>query len=127
MSGSNTTGIYADYRNNFYNFTYNCASSTMSSSTLISSFIDSFSPTFSADNRRLILTANFSITLYSVCYIANCANLNSSGYCLTCTSGYYSPNLNCTYQCNRNCLTCSNSSTCDTCISSSPSRVLSLF
>ncbi len=130
MSGSNTTGIYADYANNFYNFnyTYNGASSTMNSSVLDSYFLSStLSPIFSADNTRLILTATLNITLYNNCLFVNCASCDSSGYCLTCINGYYSPNLNCSYQCSRTCLTCSNSSACDTCASSSPARNLSLF
>jgi hypothetical protein len=60
MSGSNTTGIYADWRNNFYNFnyTYNDTASTMNSSVLVNFSSNSTkSPTFSADNTKLILTA----------------------------------------------------------------------
>jgi hypothetical protein len=80
MRGSNTTGVYADWENNFYNFTYtyNDASSSMISSVLVSfSQSHTSSPTFSAANTRLILTANGNITLYLNCIPENCASKNS--------------------------------------------------
>ncbi len=67
MQGSNTTGVYADSQNNFYNFNYNYddTSSSISSSVLVNfSQGCTLSPTFSANNTRLILTACNNITLY---------------------------------------------------------------
>ncbi len=70
MSGSNTTGVYADWQNNFYNFTYtyNGVSSTMKSSVLASFFSATRSPAFSSDNSRLILAVESQNTaLYANC------------------------------------------------------------
>jgi hypothetical protein len=98
----------------------------MSSSVLVNfTSGTSRSPAFSADNIRLILTSSNNTTLYINCRFSNCVTYNTSCYCFNCISGYYPPNLNCSYQCNRTCLTCSNSSACDTCILSSPARILS--
>ena len=60
MSGSNTTGMYADFGNNFYTFNYtnNGGTPTLKSSVLIT-FPGgvTLSPTFNSDNSKLILTA----------------------------------------------------------------------
>ena len=60
MSGSNTTGIYADLGNHFYIFNYNNDGGTP---VLTSSVVITFpgggaqSPAFNSDNTKLILTA----------------------------------------------------------------------
>ena len=67
MSGSNTTGIYADDGNNFYTFNYTNigGTPTLNSSVLITFPGDvTLSPAFNSDNSKLILTAYNNITLY---------------------------------------------------------------
>ena len=67
MSGSNTTGMYADLGNKFYTFNYtnNGGVPTLNSGVLIT-FPGgvTYSPTFNSDNSKIILSADNNITLY---------------------------------------------------------------
>ena len=75
MSGSNTTGIYADDGNNFYTFNYtnNGGTPTLNSSVLITfTSCCTLSPTFNSDNSKVILTAYNNIALYLTGIVPNC-------------------------------------------------------
>ena len=75
MSGSNTTGMYADQGNNFYTFNYtnNGGTPTLNFSVLITFPGDgTLSPAFNSDNSKLILTDDNNITLYMLNYVFNC-------------------------------------------------------
>jgi hypothetical protein len=132
MSSNFSQGIYCSYFDNaIYNFNYSLTDPSYSFNTLnlITYSANTYAAGFSYNNSRVAVSTNNTIYLYLNCISPFCAYCDTTRECTSCITGHYSSGSvrDCSYICNRVCITCSNSTSCDTCVISSPIRILTSF